>query len=152
VASGITGFMRAAQMGRIKWLGSPRLAFWKSRWGERLFRLAGVGLKAPPPVTALPQHTEVALGRALDAIFEALPRPVRRDLKEVPETARRLERDAQSLRESLDALDAATSAADRAGKAADAAELAKERERVAERLASTVTALETIRLGLLRLQ
>src|ERR1019366_7891338 len=91
---------------RPKKFGEKRLAFWKGKWGERFAKLAGLGLKhGATAAWALPQHTEVALGRATDALFEALPRNVRRDLKAVPETVRRLERDAGSLRDSLDKLD-----------------------------------------------
>jgi tRNA A-37 threonylcarbamoyl transferase component Bud32 len=134
---------------RSRWVrkfGQGRLDFWNGKWGERLAQIAGVGLKrsAIAP-TSLPQHTEVALGRATDALFEALPKKARRDLKAVPATVRRLESDASALRESLDALDDVLSRRD------DAA-LRGQRDVAAERLASTVTALENIRLGLLRLQ
>jgi hypothetical protein len=102
--------------------------------------------------TAIPQHTEVALGRALDTLFESLPRATRRELKDVPATVRRLEDDARKLREAVDALDEAVASAQRAGQQAHVAQLQRERELATERLANTVTALETIRLGLLRLQ
>lgn len=150
--SSIIALTRFAQMGRIGWLGSPRLRFWKGVWGERLYRLSGVGVRAPASVSSFPQHTEVALGRALDVLFDALPRETRRELKEVPGTVRRLEDDAKKLREAVDALDEAVSAAQRASQAQHVAELERERDVATERLASVVTALETIRLGLLRLQ
>jgi hypothetical protein len=153
VITGVTAFIRHMQLGRNKWLGSPRLRFWRSKWGERLFRLAARGMQRPVSTsTALPQHTEVALGRALDALFESLPKATRKELKEVPETVRRLEDEARKLRESLDAIDAAIAAAERAEQPAHARELEREHERITARLGSTVTALETIRLGLLRLQ
>jgi hypothetical protein len=152
VVFGVLAFARTAQMGRIGWLGSPRLRFWKSKWAERLFRLNGLGLKRGVAATALPQHTEVALGRALDTLFESLPRATRRELKDVPATVRRLEDDARKLREAVDALDEAVASAQRAGQQAHVAQLQQERELATERLANTVTALETIRLGLLRLQ
>ncbi|MDA1080246.1 MAG: serine/threonine-protein kinase [Gemmatimonadetes bacterium] len=152
IAVSVAAFIRYAQLGKVRWLRSPRLAFWKSMWGERVYRLAGLGLKRPVMATALTQHTEVALGRALDSLFASLPRETRRELKDVPATVRRLEDDAQKLREALEQLDSAVSAATRAGKERDAEALAREREAAADRLATTVTALETIRLGLLRLQ
>lgn len=152
VSTGVTALLRSAQLGRINWLGSPRLKFWKSKWGERLFRLASTGQKRVAAQGSLPQHTEVALGRALDQLFESLPKATRKELKDVPETVRRLEEEARRLRESLDALDSAASAAERAGQPDEERELHAEREVVATRLANTVTALETIRLGLLRLQ
>ena len=152
VSTGVTALLRSAQLGRINWLGSPRLWFWKGKWGERLFRLASTGQKRVAAQGSLPQHTEVALGRALDQLFESLPKATRKELKGVPDTVRRLEEEARKLRESLDALDSAASAAERAGQPDEGRELLAEREAVATRLANSVTALETIRLGLLRLQ
>ena len=109
-------------------------------------------MKAPVQVSSLPQHTEVALGRALDLLFDALPRQTRRELKDVPATVRRLEDDARTLREAVDSLDEAVAAAQRAGQKEHVDEIARERDVATERLAAVVTALETIRLGLLRLQ
>jgi hypothetical protein len=153
VLTGVTAFIRHTQLGRNKWLGSPRLRFWRSKWGERIYRIASRGIQRTVSAsTALPQHTEVALGRALDALFESLPKATRKELKDVPETVRRLEEEARKLRESLDAIDAAIAAAERAEQPAHVRELEREHERITARLASTVTALETIRLGLLRLQ
>lgn len=131
---------------RPKKFGQQRLAFWRGKWGERFAKLAGLGLKhGATAAWALPQHTEVALGRATDALFQALPKNVRRDLKTVPETVRRLERDAGSLRDSLDKLDELLLGAN------DPA-LQRQRDLAAGRFSTTVTALENIRLGLLRLQ
>lgn len=152
VATGVTALLRSIQLGRINWLGSPRLAFWKGKWGERLFRLASTGQQRVAAQGSLPQHTEVALGRALDQLFESLPKATQKELKGVPETVKRLEEEARKLRESLDTLDSAASAAQRAGQPDEGRELLAEREAVATRLANAVTALETIRLGLLRLQ
>jgi tRNA A-37 threonylcarbamoyl transferase component Bud32 len=126
--------------------GQRRLDFWQGKWGERLVRLASLGLKRGAlPQSGSPQHTEVALGHATHALFEALPKNLRRDLKAVPVTVAHLESDAGALRESLDKLD------DLLGHGDDPA-LRAQRDIAAERLAATVTALENIRLGLLRLQ
>jgi tRNA A-37 threonylcarbamoyl transferase component Bud32 len=134
---------------RTAWLrnyGKRRLDFWNGKWGERLTRISGIGLKRGIPASsALAQHTEIALGRATDALFEALPKQLRRDLKAVPSTVRRLEADASALRETLDKFDDVLSRAD------DGA-MRSRRDHAAARLAQTVTALENIRLGLLRLQ
>jgi len=134
---------------RTKWLkkfGQRRLDFWNGNWGARLTRLAGLGLnRRAIAAPTLAQHTEVALGRATDALFEALPKETRRELKEVPATTRRLESDASALRESLDKFDDVLSRT-------DDPELRARRDHAAEQLALTVTALENIRLGLLRLQ
>lgn len=152
VGLGVIAFLRHVQLGRVKALASPRLKFWQGRWGDRLFRLASLGTRPAAVQSALPQHTEVALGRALDALFESLPRETRRELKDVPATVRRLEDDARKLREAVDALDEAVASATRAGQEAHARQLARDRDLATARLASVVTALETIRLGLLRLQ
>jgi serine/threonine-protein kinase len=141
--------------------GSRLLKFWNGVWGERLARLSALGLKRPAVAqSALPQYTEVALGRATDALFAALPKHLRKELKDVPETVRRLESDAKALRETLDTLDEAIGAAARVASdrgavrdgVVDDRELRRRRDLAAERLAATVTALESIRLGLLRLR
>ena len=152
IGLGVIATIRYVQLGRVKALAAPRLKFWQGRWGERLFRLASLGTKPVAALAALPQHTEVALGRALDALFESLPRATRRELKDVPATVRRLEDDARKLREAVDALDEAVASATRAGQPTHASELAAQRDVATQRLATVVTALETIRLGLLRLQ
>jgi hypothetical protein len=103
--------------------------------------------------------TEIALGRATDHLFHALPKAARRELAALPETVRRLEGDASKLRESIGALDDQLAAFERGGEALQdpsrselAEELASARALSAERLAATVAALESIRLDLLRLQ
>ena len=136
------------------------IAFWKSKWGARFARVAGLGIKpAERPMLGMPVLTEVALGRATDHLFNALPKASRRELSALPETVRRLEGDASRLRESINALDDQLAAFDRGGEAlqgearsAIAAELTNARALAAERLGATVAALESIRLDLLRLQ
>jgi eukaryotic-like serine/threonine-protein kinase len=141
-------------------LTTRAIAFWKGKWGARIARLASLGLKkADRPALGMPLLTEVALGRATDHLFEALPKASRRELGALPETVRRLEHDAGRLRESIIKADDQLAIFERGG----AALVDAERERVAEelrasrqlaseRLATTVAALESIRLDLLRLQ
>jgi serine/threonine-protein kinase len=123
---------------------SLRSSFWNSEWGARIFRAAQIGLKrvAVAPA-AMPQFTEVALGRATDLLFEALPKAQRKELKAIPATVRRLEADARALRETLEQLD---------GSERRDEGLQRAHAIATERLGSTVAALENIRLGLLRLQ
>jgi tRNA A-37 threonylcarbamoyl transferase component Bud32 len=146
IASTIGALLAKPRATWLKNFGERRLDFWNGEWGERFARLAGIGVKrgaiAPP---LLAQHTEIALGRATDALFEALPKQLRRDLNEVPATVRRLESDASALRESLDKFDDVLART-------DDVTLRSRRDRAASQLAQTVTALENIRLGLLRLQ
>ena len=146
-------------------LASPlarlKVAFWKSAGGERLAKVAGIGL-APVPRAALGsrQLTEVALGRATDHLFRALPAAVRRELAELPDIVRRLEHDATTLRANIDSLDAQITLFERTrGRNSSARppddaedELRSSRATGIERLSATIAALENIRLDLLRLQ
>lgn len=141
-------------------LAATSISFWKSRWGARLARLAGLGLRtADRPALGMPLLTEVALGRATDHLFQALPKAARRELAVLPATVRRLGDDAGALRDSIDALDAQLAAFERGDDGLDAAErgrvadeLRAARALACERLAATVAAIENIRLDLLRLQ
>jgi predicted Ser/Thr protein kinase len=152
-----------------------RLRLWKGRTGEWLAKLASMGLKrsALPPASAH-RPTEIAIGLAADALFEALPKETRKELKSLPAIIRRLEADAQGLRARVDELNALmagagdeTAAAQStslrqgsthvAGTVAGAREKAHEalkgeRDAAAGRLALAVAALENIRLDLLRLR
>jgi hypothetical protein len=141
-------------------IASGSISLWKSKWGARFAKIAAIGLKpADRPTLGMPVLTEIALGRATDHLFNALPKASRKELSALPETVRRLEGDATRLRESIDALDDQLSAFERGGDALDDArrttladELRAARTLAAERLAATVAALESIRLDLLRLQ
>ncbi len=139
---------------------SLSISFWKSPWGVRLARVAGIGVKAPArPVLGMPMLTEIALGRATDLLFQALPNSSRRELAALPEVVRRLEADAGKLRGVMEDLDGQLIVFDRVAdsltseeRARMADELRATRAQAAERLAATVAALENIRLDLLRLQ
>jgi serine/threonine-protein kinase len=153
-------------------LGTRQLKFYNGKWGERFVKLAGLGIKKRVPTESLPQLTEVALGRATDALYDALPRNVKKQLAQLPETVRRLEGDARGLRAEIDKLDASLVDldADSAGAMPSAlaaseheagvreqrerlrADVRTTRDQAANRLAATVAALENIRLDLLRLQ
>jgi serine/threonine-protein kinase len=141
-------------------IAARAIGFWKSKWGARVAKLASLGLKkAERPALGMPLLTEVALGRATDHLFEALPKESRRELAALPETVRRLEADAGRLRDSMVKLDDQLAVFERGGdslagdeRARVAEELRSTRAIAAERLATTVAALEGIRLDLLRLQ
>ena len=146
------------------------IAFWKSKWGARLAKIVGVGIEpADRPVLGMPLLTEIALGRATDHLFQALPKASRRELAQLPETVRRLETDASKLRASIEALDNQLAIFDRDSNSSSLANSATDehaqqtrveieqdlratRALAAQRLAATVSALENIRLDLLRLQ
>jgi hypothetical protein len=141
-------------------VASRAIGFWKSKWGARIAKLASLGLKkADRPALGMPLLTEVALGRATDHLFEALPKESRRELAALPETVRRLEADAGRLRDSITKLDDQLAVFERGGealagdeRASVAEDLRTTRATAAQRLATTVAARESIRLDLLRLQ
>jgi serine/threonine protein kinase len=153
----IADFMRLRLSAK---LAATSISFWKSRWGARLAAIAGVGLRTVDrPVLGMPLLTEVALGRATDHLFQALPKAARRELAALPATVRRLSEDAGALRDTIDALDAQLAAFDRgdddlddASRRLAADELHAARTLAGDRLAATVAAIENIRLDLLRLQ
>jgi hypothetical protein len=141
-------------------LASTSISFWRSRWGTRLARIASLGLKrAERPALGMPMLTEIALGRATDLLFQALPKAARRELASLPDVVRSLEDDAGQLRGTIDELDGQLVVFDRVSerlsgeeRSAMAKEIRANRARAVERLAATVAALENIRLDLLRLQ
>src|SRR6266853_2090033 len=136
---------------------------WQGPIGRLLFRVARLLLPAkliPPPATHRP--TELALAMAAEQLFEELPRETRQQLRELPHVVRRLEQDAQKMRQRLEELNEALgSKGDGGSKGGDialgtrhdriVAALETERNLVHTRLADAVKALETIRLNLLRL-
>lgn len=142
-------------------LARLKVGFWKSGWGARLAKVSAVGLPpVPRAARGSRQLTEVALGRATDHLFRALPAAVRHELSDLPVIVRRLEQDATSLRATIDSLDAQITLFERTrGRTASAKpstdaedELRTSRETGIERLSATIAALENIRLDLLRLQ
>ncbi len=177
VALTLSGVGLAGELVRFRLAASAaavQIRFWKSRWAARLAKAVGVGLTAPErPAVGMPMLTEVALGRATDHLFEALPRASRRELAALPGIVRRLEEDATKLRQTLVVVDDQLTVFERGGtggrestldaslatnseyamqRAAVEGELRGVRRIAAERLAATVAALENIRLDLLRLR
>ena len=171
VAAAVLGVTDTIRRTRIHKLGNAQIKFFNSKWGERFVRFAGLGVKKTLPATSMPQLTEVALGRATDALYSALPKPIRKQLKALPGVIQRLESDAKTLRAEIDRLDASIADLDGDARALSSAvvdspheaqlraerdhlrtSLRTTRERATDRLAATVAALENIRLDLLRLQ
>jgi len=98
------------------------------RGGRLMFRVARLGLgESAPALPAAGEPTALAVGRAVDKLFDALPRDQRDQLGDVPRLIERLEADAIALH----------------GRTDD--------PRAAERRATVVAALEALRLDLLRL-
>jgi hypothetical protein len=116
-----------------------QLSFWKGRIGRWLFGLARIGSKPLPVIAGGDRPTELALGHVALALFEALPSSERDALPDLPRVVRSLEEKAHRMRRRLE-------------QPSQAPELAAKRAATQQRLAETVAALETIRLGLLRLR
>jgi hypothetical protein len=136
---------------RIDAKAERRFAFWKGRFANWLFKVAGIGLKKKAlPMRPTHRPTELQIGFAVDALYEQLPKAVRSDLGDVPTVARHLEADAQKLRQTLEMLNDAHAAARTAG-AEIPPDLRVARENTEKHLSEAVASLETIRLGLLRL-
>jgi hypothetical protein len=133
--------------------------FWKSKAGRLLTRLSGWRLNAQSvPDQIVHRATEVALGQAAEALYKALPSAQRKDLKQLPEQVAYLSTQAAAMRARLEELDDLIAQADPdtlfdAKPAGDggAGELRKARDLWATQLRDTVSLLESLRLGLLRL-
>jgi eukaryotic-like serine/threonine-protein kinase len=130
--------------------------FWSKLWtgpiGRGLFAIARRTLGRVVPANAVTHRaTELSLGLAAGDLFDALPKATRDAIGDVPTVLRRLQEDAQLLRTKHDdvahALDAAGEAA--AGERYES--VRGTRDELWARLKDTVSAMETIRLQLLRL-
>jgi eukaryotic-like serine/threonine-protein kinase len=138
--------------------GRRWLRFWNSRFGRWAFKLAGIGLRnVPAAATATYRPTELALGLAADHLYQALPKRTQRELPDLPHVVRRLEADAHGMRRRIDELSdlMAQVGEDRSGDGRRARlreDLQTTRDAAQAKMLDAVSALETIRLGLLRLQ
>ena len=156
-------------------LKSLRVRVWGGRLGDWFTRIASLGMdRKALPATSAHRPTEIAIGIAASALFEALPKETRKGLPDLPDVLRRLEADAQAMRRSVDELNAAlaslgqdgpgarsvtlqqgdegakASVADQRNKLRE--DLTAARDAAARRLATAVAALENLRLDLLRLK
>jgi hypothetical protein len=109
------------------------------------------------PSAFVDRPTEHAIGLAADELLAALPDPARRQLGDVPEILRGLEREAEEMRRRADALGRRLSELDAPGpsgaadrRAAIRDELHAARDQALGRRDAAVTALEAVRLDLLR--
>lgn len=139
--------------------GERWLKVWRGRIGDALFKVAGLRVKstggAPEGAHRL---TEVMLGLAAAHLFEELPKESRRELGDLPATVKDLERDARSLREQVRELTSVLDELedDQSDAAVERRELIRRdvsatRDQAEDGLRAVVAALETIRVGLLRM-
>jgi hypothetical protein len=124
-----------------------------------LFKVSGWGLEVQTVAPALTQRpTEAAVGTVVQGLFEALPKPMRANLGDLPQVVRSLEADAERMRESIRELDGLLGEAggrpsESQGDGKRVLDLLREsRTQAAGRLAQTVAALEKLRIDLLRLR
>lgn len=157
--SSLTGLPLAVmRMGRGRKIPGQRwLRFWKGRPGRWLFEFSGVRLDVE---SAAPGYrpTEVLIGTAVDRLFGGLSKTMQRELADLPDVLERLEADAQGMRGHVEALDKLLAQVDEAPERVGAEErvrlredLERARAEARARMGEAMVALETIRLGLLRL-
>ena len=128
----------------------------EGKLGRGLARLAAfrLGQRAIPA----DRPTELAIAMTAEGVYKELPKSVRRSLGDVPEVLRGLEAHARGARARVDELDAAIAeAAGGSGRAAErqgalVRDLREARVAAEARLEMAVSALESLRLDLLRLR
>ncbi len=131
---------------------------WTGRFGAWSFALARRWRGRAPIAPAMTHRaTELSLGLAAEQLFDSLPKASRESLGDLPALIERLQRDANVLRTRFDALQQAlhgsihSAASPNDDASSHQQALEEERDLVQARLRETVSALENIRLGLLRL-
>jgi len=160
------------RLGSKNTLDQLRLKFWNGRGGRWIEKLASFKLDRRVMASdAAHRPTELVIGLAADALFESLPKPVRHELRELPDVMRQLESDAQAMRKRIEELAQALGSlgtGDIGGRSATLAgsnnapldddrrvlqeQLERARDAATRRLSAAVGALERIRLGLIRLR
>jgi serine/threonine-protein kinase len=128
------------------WQTGIRERLWNSDAGEWLARRLGAPERSRAVGGGVFRPTEAALGLAAGELFAALPQPYRERLVELPATVAALEARAAEARARVDAL-----AALAASGPGEAEMLDRRRSAASSQLATSVAALEGIRLDLLRL-
>jgi hypothetical protein len=134
---------------------------WEGAVGRFMTGLASWKLsRAAAPESTLHRPTEIALGQASGALFQALPSAHRKHFAALPQQIEFLSREAQRMRRKIEELDdlIAQAAPDtlfdgepKPGGDTGAAQLIEARDAWETRLQETVAVLESIRVGLLRL-
>jgi hypothetical protein len=130
--------------------------FWTAVWtgqGGKLAFAAARRLHGSQPLTRAMTHraTELSLGLAAEQLFESLPRASRESLAELPALLQRLQADAHALRARSEVLQDALAGSVATEHDSRYESVRDERDLVRERMREIIGALETMRLGLLRL-
>ena len=135
--SGVVGIVTPGRWSKQDVPTDLSARFWRSKFGAWAVRLSGWGLgRRARAADAMHRATEVLLGDELGSLYEGLPTEIRRGLPEVPVTIQRLTASAESLRSQVEAARALGQAVDRQQ----------------GQLMEAVAALETLRVGLLKLR
>ena len=157
----LTGFAVAgiSAIGYVALLQTRRdvdVEFWNAAWtgpfGRFAFSIAR-RFKGASRISPAMTHraTELSLGLAAEDLFESLPKAIRESLGDVPSVLQRLQSDARKLRLGYNELNDALGDVDNVSENAGTAQLVCTRTKIEDQLRTTVGALETIRLDLLRL-
>ncbi len=152
-------FKAARNKRRRDAIGEWWLGLLKRKVGKWLFKLGGLGLeKRLLSRGGAHRPTEMAIGIAADRLFEELPKATKRELQGLPEIIQKLEVDAQEMRRQVDELNGVLAEIGddpvRVGteeRASLRTDLEATRDVAQSRMTEAVSALEKIRLGLLRL-
>ncbi len=125
---------------------------WKGRIGRTLFAIAERLAPQRQRSSAMTHRaTELSLGLAAEQLFAQLPKESREALAELPDVLRRLQADAAELRQRHDELADALSGAPGADHGAEYDAIRALRDETRAKQVQAIGALETIRLGLLRM-
>ena len=143
----------------VELAGKGLLKILGGRVGNWIFKLGGLRLRDTAPVgIGAYRPTEMAIGLAANKLFEDLPKETRRELAGLPDTVQKLEEDVRALRVQVRELNSvlAEIGDDPAAPGSGArekirADVEATRDAAAARLRDVVTALEQVRLGLIRI-
>jgi serine/threonine protein kinase len=143
-----------------------RLKFWNKRFGKWLFKVVSKGVRATKQIPALTNRpTELAVGMAVESLFESLPKETRASMEDLPEVVAGLEADAQRMRDRIEDFNSMLQHAgpnvEKSGehdamnlenRSSAAVRIEELRDEARKRLAESVAALENLRVDLLRLR
>ena len=129
---------------------------WSGPIGRWFFKLAGIGLKKTRRLPVTESHaTEVLIGNATTLLFEQLPKTMQERLGSVPDVIENLQRMATVLRkrrnEMVQALADAGSQHGSTKRQQFIVELETARDKIDDRLATAMAAMDNLRLDLLRM-